>query len=64
MSDPDVHVQYQVELKPGSASLAARYRRAGVPTANDTSATVGDAPLAETERLVFEAERCLNSPGF
>jgi S-adenosylmethionine synthetase len=36
--DPDVHLQYQVELKPGSAALAAQYRRAGVPTANDTSA--------------------------
>lgn len=62
--DPDTHVQYQVELKPGSAALAAQYRREGVPTANDTSAVVGYAPLTETERLVFEAERYLNSPGF
>jgi S-adenosylmethionine synthetase len=62
--DPDVHVRYQVELKPGSAVLAAQYRREGVPTANDTSAAVGHAPLTETERLVFEAERYLNSRGF
>jgi S-adenosylmethionine synthetase len=62
--DPDAHVQYQVELKPGSASLAAQYRREGVRTANDTSVAVGYAPITETERLVFEAERYLNSPGF
>jgi S-adenosylmethionine synthetase len=62
--DPDAHVRYQVELKPGSAELAAPYRRGGIPTANDTSAAVGYAPLTETERLVFEAERYLNSPGF
>jgi len=62
--DPDAHVQYQVELKPGSAVLAAQYRREGIRTANDTSAVVGYAPVTETERLVFEAERYLNSPGF
>jgi S-adenosylmethionine synthetase len=62
--DPDAHLRYQVELKPGSASLAAQYRRDGVPTANDTSAVVGYAPMTETERLVLEAERYLNSPGF
>jgi len=59
--DPDAHVRYQVELKPGSTALAAQYRRGGLPTANDTSAV---APLTETERLVFETERYLNSPGF
>lgn len=62
--DPDAHVQYQVELKPGSASLGAQYRRQGVRTANDTSAVVAFAPITETERLVLEAERYLNSPGF
>jgi S-adenosylmethionine synthetase len=62
--DPDAHVQYQVELKPGSAALAGQYRREGVRTANDTSAVVGYAPVTETERLVFEAEHYLNSPGF
>ena len=31
---------------------------------NDTSAGVGYAPLSETERLVLETERYLNSPGF
>jgi S-adenosylmethionine synthetase len=62
--DPNAHVTYQVELKPGSAALAAQYRREGVRTANDTSAVVGYAPVTETERLVFEAEHYLNSPGF
>lgn len=62
--DPDAHVQYQVELKPSSAALAAQSRREGIRTANDTSAVVGYAPVTETERLVFEAERYLNSPGF
>jgi S-adenosylmethionine synthetase len=62
--DPDAHVQYQIELKPGSATLAAPYRRKDRPTANDTSAAVGYAPLTETERLVFETDHYLNSPGF
>jgi S-adenosylmethionine synthetase len=62
--DPDAHVRYQVELKPGSVALASQYRREGVAAANDTSAAVGYAPVTETERLVFEAERYLNSPGF
>jgi S-adenosylmethionine synthetase len=62
--DPVAHVRYQVELKPGSAELAAPYRRGSIPTANDTSAAVGYAPLTETERLVYETERYLNSPGF
>jgi S-adenosylmethionine synthetase len=62
--DPDAHVRYQVELKPGAAVLAEPYRRRGVPTANDTSALVGYAPLTETERLVLETEHYLNSAGF
>jgi S-adenosylmethionine synthetase len=32
--------------------------------ANDTSAAVGCAPLSETERLVLETERYLNSPAY
>lgn len=62
--DPDAHVRYQVELKPGASVLAEPYRRRGVPTANDTSALVGYAPLTETERLVLETEHYLNSAGF
>jgi S-adenosylmethionine synthetase len=55
------HFEVQVDLKPGSAELSRimgpRARRA---VANDTSATVGFAPLSATEALVLEAERYLN----
>lgn len=62
--DPDRHVRYQVELKPGSEQLAGIFAGKGaVLGANDTSAVVGYAPLTETESLVLEAERHLNSPG-
>ncbi len=63
--DPDQHLRYQVELKPGSEELTSLFlsgRR--VLGANDTSAAVGYAPLTETERLVLETERFLNSPIF
>ncbi|MBI2997028.1 MAG: methionine adenosyltransferase, partial [Deltaproteobacteria bacterium] len=63
--DPVRHVTYQVELKPGSEELLGLFdRRQNVLGANDTSAAVGYAPLSETERLVLEAERYLNSPEF
>jgi len=63
--DPDRHVRYQVELKPGSEELARPFlERKGVLGANDTSAAVGFAPLTETERLVLETERFLNSLAF
>jgi S-adenosylmethionine synthetase len=62
--DPDAHVRYQIEMRPGSAELARWYRGEGLRPAGDTSAAVGYAPLTETERLVLEAERYLNSPGF
>jgi len=63
--DPDRHLRYQVELKPGSEELMGLFTaRHGVLGANDTSAAVGYAPLSETERLVLETERYLNSPAF
>ncbi len=63
--DPDEHVRYQVELKPGSAELTDIFRRGEqVKGANDTSAAVGYAPLSRTERLVLELERYLNSSEF
>lgn len=37
---------------------------AEIPDANDTSFGVGHAPLSETERIVLEAERFLNSEEF
>jgi S-adenosylmethionine synthetase len=63
--DSEKHVSYQVELKPGSEELTALFsERKRVLGANDTSAAVGYAPLSETELLVLEAERHLNSPAF
>lgn len=56
---------YQVELRPGSEELRALFAESAEPLgANDTSAAVGYAPLTETERLVLEAERYLNSAYF
>lgn len=63
--DPDRHLNYQVELKPGSEELAGLFvGKMGMLGANDTSAAVGYAPLSETERLVLETERYLNSHAF
>jgi S-adenosylmethionine synthetase len=63
--DPEQHLRYQVELKPGSEELTRLFHeRAHVLGANDTSAAVGYAPLSETERLVLATERYLNSPAF
>ncbi|MBI3467465.1 MAG: methionine adenosyltransferase [Planctomycetes bacterium] len=61
--DVEQHVVFQNELKEGSPELRDLFER-DVVGANDTSAAVGYAPLTETERLVLEAERCLNSPDF
>lgn len=61
--DPDEHVIYDVQIKPGSPELVDIFSRA-VPGANDTSAAVGYAPLTETERLVLATENYMNSPAF
>ncbi len=63
--DPDVHVTYQSEIKPGAASLQDIFERKGkFLGANDTSAAVGFAPMTETEKLILSLERHLNSPEF
>lgn len=63
--DLDRHLVYQVELREGAPELAGIFRKARGPLkANDTSAAVGYAPLTETERLVLESERFLNSTPF
>ena len=63
--DPDVHVRYQSEIKPGAASLQDIFvRRGKFLGANDTSAAVGFAPMTETENLILNLERHLNSPAF
>jgi S-adenosylmethionine synthetase len=63
--DPDRHVKYQVELKPGSMGLVDIFKREGKALgANDTSAAVGYAPMTRTEKIVLETEQFLNSKEF
>jgi S-adenosylmethionine synthetase len=63
--DPKQHLVCQVELKGGSEELTGIFREAStIAAANDTSAAVGYAPLSETERLVFDAEKFLNGSEF
>ena len=63
--DPEKHVKYQVELKPGSAALVDIFKRKGkVLCANDTSAAVGYAPMTRTEMIVLETEKHINSKSF
>jgi S-adenosylmethionine synthetase len=63
--NPEKHVKYQVELKPGSMGLVDIFKRKGtVLGANDTSAAVGYAPMTRTEKIVLETEQFLNSKEF
>jgi len=63
--DPEKHVRYQVELKPGSPELVDIFKRKGrVLGANDTSAAVGYAPMTKTEKVVLKTERYINSHEF
>ena len=63
--DSDKHINYQVEIKEGSAELSDIFKRGeSVLGANDTSAAVGYAPFTETERIVLDTERFLNSKEF
>jgi S-adenosylmethionine synthetase len=66
--DPERHVVIDYRVGMGSADLVGIYelgaRVSKVPLANDTSIGVGFAPLTDTERLVLETERLLNSREF
>ncbi|MCD6529935.1 methionine adenosyltransferase [Candidatus Bathyarchaeota archaeon] len=62
--DPEAHVNYQIEFKPGSPELTRIFLKKGILDANDTSAAVGYAPMSKTEELVLNLERYLNSKGF
>ena len=63
--DPDVHMKYQVELKPGSQGLTDIFKRKECMFgANDTSAAVGYAPLSRTETMVLDTEHYVNSKDF
>ncbi len=61
--DPDRHVIFQNEIRPGSPGLSGLFACPDV-RANDTSAAVGFAPLSPTESLVLSLERQLNSADF
>lgn len=63
--DPDTHVILDYKIKQGSVDLVKVFELGGdVPLANDTSFGVGYAPLTDTERLVLEVEKTLNSPEY
>lgn len=63
--DPEKHVRYQVELKPGHPELMDIFQRKGrVLGANDTSAAVGYAPMTRTEQIVLKTENFVNSQDF
>jgi S-adenosylmethionine synthetase len=63
--DPEEHMKYQSEIKPGSAGLTDIFKRKGnILGANDTSAAVGYAPMTRTEKIVYQTERYLNSEEF
>jgi len=63
--NPERHVRYQVELKPGSPELVDIFKRKGnVLGSNDTSAAVGYAPMTRTELAVLNTERYINSKDF
>ena len=63
--DPEKHIRYLVELKPGSPELIDIFNRKGrVLGANDTSAAVGYAPMTQLERIVLKTEQYANSPLF
>ena len=63
--NPEKHVRYQVELARGSEALRDIFKRKGrFMGANDTSAAVGYAPLTQTEQIVLQTERRINSPSF
>lgn len=61
--DPEEHVVYQNEIKPGSPELVDIFEREDIG-ANDTSAAVGYAPLTETERIVLATEQFVNGAAF
>ncbi len=58
--NPDRHVLFQNQLKEGSPELRGIFER-DVVVANDTSVAAGYAPLTETEQVVLDATRYLNS---
>ncbi|MCL4399254.1 methionine adenosyltransferase [Candidatus Parvarchaeota archaeon] len=61
--DPD-SIKWIFETGTGSANLTEAFSRRSRIGSNDTSFGVGYAPLSDTEKIVLETERFLNSDGF
>lgn len=63
--DPEKHLSYQSQIRPGSIALQDIFGRKGEYLgANDTSAAVGYAPFSMTEKIILDLERYLNSEVF
>ncbi len=66
--DVSKHIIIIPKLKPGSKDLVELFERfqlkGEVPLANDTSFGTGYAPFDDTETIVYELERALNSKDF
>ncbi len=63
--DPAMHVIIDYKIGKGSADLVDIFERNRLyPASNDTSIGVSYAPLTETEKIVLETERYLNSSEF
>ncbi|MBI5159355.1 methionine adenosyltransferase [Candidatus Micrarchaeota archaeon] len=61
----DDDVLFDTRISQGSRDLVDLFLRAPpVPLANDTSFGVGFAPFSETERIVLETEKLLNSKDY
>ena len=61
--DPEQHVRFESELRPGSVQLGDLFARERLGS-NDTAVGSGYAPLTETERIVLLTEEHVNSPAF
>jgi S-adenosylmethionine synthetase len=59
--EPKKNVVVETKIRTGSLDLRATFDSA-IPLANDTSIGVGFAPLTETESMVYQTEKFLNSP--
>lgn len=62
--DVQDHVEIDSRIGSGSVDLKSVFERQGMPSANDTSIGTGYAPLSETEKLVLQTEKTLNSEKF
>ncbi|MCD6381161.1 MAG: methionine adenosyltransferase [Candidatus Odinarchaeota archaeon] len=63
--DPDKHIIIDYKIRQGSQDLIRVFESSNkIPKANDTSVGVSFAPLTDTEKLVLNVEKYLNSKEF